>query len=242
MATQAQIDANRLNAQLSTGPITEEGKAAAVRNALTNGLYTKEDYVKPEERNIYLDFRENISRELDPIGILENALAQEIAGATWRLRRCTEAEAELGAFSESTDKPRRSIERARAASHSQLHRSINQLRKLQTERLTRAEITWDNPEEAPLGESLKVVKVLTTQLRNDNLVKKLDTRISGASANELASNCKTANAGLIATKTAAKTAGSGQQIPRNAHCPCNSGNKYKRCCGKDAPPVLGKAA
>jgi hypothetical protein len=30
--------------------------------------------------------------------------------------------------------------------------------------------------------------------------------------------------------------------PRNAQCPCNSGQKYKRCCGKDAPPVLNKAA
>jgi uncharacterized protein YecA (UPF0149 family) len=30
--------------------------------------------------------------------------------------------------------------------------------------------------------------------------------------------------------------------PRNAPCPCGSGNKYKRCCGKDAPPVLNRAA
>ncbi len=27
-------------------------------------------------------------------------------------------------------------------------------------------------------------------------------------------------------------------IPRGAPCPCNSGIRYKRCCGKDAPPVL----
>ena len=26
--------------------------------------------------------------------------------------------------------------------------------------------------------------------------------------------------------------------PRNAPCPCRSGEKYKRCCGKAAPPVL----
>ncbi|MFN7938596.1 MAG: SEC-C metal-binding domain-containing protein [Bryobacteraceae bacterium] len=32
------------------------------------------------------------------------------------------------------------------------------------------------------------------------------------------------------------------QTPRNALCPCGSGNKYKRCCGKNAPPVLGRAA
>ncbi|MBS1824618.1 MAG: SEC-C domain-containing protein [Acidobacteria bacterium] len=32
------------------------------------------------------------------------------------------------------------------------------------------------------------------------------------------------------------------QTPRNANCPCGSGAKYKRCCGKNAPPVLGRAA
>ena len=28
------------------------------------------------------------------------------------------------------------------------------------------------------------------------------------------------------------------QIPRSAPCPCGSGEKYKRCCGTDAPPIL----
>jgi uncharacterized protein YecA (UPF0149 family) len=27
-------------------------------------------------------------------------------------------------------------------------------------------------------------------------------------------------------------------LPRSAPCPCKSGQKYKRCCGKNAPPVL----
>jgi len=35
----------------------------------------------------------------------------------------------------------------------------------------------------------------------------------------------------------AKTA----SIPRSAPCPCKSGEKYKRCCGKNAPPVLMSA-
>ena len=30
-------------------------------------------------------------------------------------------------------------------------------------------------------------------------------------------------------------------IPRSAPCPCKSGEKYKRCCGKNAPPVLMSA-
>ena len=31
-------------------------------------------------------------------------------------------------------------------------------------------------------------------------------------------------------------------IPRSAPCPCGSGVKFKRCCGKNAPPVLSQAA
>ena len=31
-------------------------------------------------------------------------------------------------------------------------------------------------------------------------------------------------------------------IPRGAPCPCKSGQKYKRCCGRNAPPVLSRAA
>ncbi len=31
-------------------------------------------------------------------------------------------------------------------------------------------------------------------------------------------------------------------IPRSAPCPCKSGQKYKRCCGRNAPPVLSAQA
>jgi uncharacterized protein YecA (UPF0149 family) len=30
--------------------------------------------------------------------------------------------------------------------------------------------------------------------------------------------------------------------PRNAACPCRSGQKYKRCCGRNAPALLHQAA
>jgi len=40
MASQKQIDANRRNAERSTGPRTPEGKAIVKNNALKHGLYT----------------------------------------------------------------------------------------------------------------------------------------------------------------------------------------------------------
>ena len=39
-----------------------------------------------------------------------------------------------------------------------------------------------------------------------------------------------------------KPAGTPAQTPRNALCPCRSGLKYKRCCGRLAPPILGPMA
>ena len=32
-----------------------------------------------------------------------------------------------------------------------------------------------------------------------------------------------------------------QPVARNAQCPCGSGGKYKRCCGRQAPPLPGNS-
>jgi hypothetical protein len=45
MATEAQIEANRANAQKSTGPRTPEGKEKAAQNALKHGLLAREAVV-----------------------------------------------------------------------------------------------------------------------------------------------------------------------------------------------------
>jgi hypothetical protein len=165
MATISQIDANRANAQKSTGPKTETGKLNASRNHLTLGLYTRQDYVKPEERELYKEFCETMLLELAPATLLEQSLASEITGASWRLRRCSAAEAELADYAlmdplldedEATQKKLKSIERARASAHSLFHRSINQLRKLQTDRQSQIGFELSDTEITGIADSKKV--------------------------------------------------------------------------------------
>src|SRR3954470_13887939 len=50
MATQKQIEANRLNAQRSTGPRTPEGKAAVRLNALRHGMRARTVVLPGEDR------------------------------------------------------------------------------------------------------------------------------------------------------------------------------------------------
>ncbi len=89
MATEKQIEANRRNSIHSTGPCTEAGREASAQNHLTLGLFTRRDYVKPEERDLYKEFCDGFYSELGPEGHIETALAAEIVAASWRLTRCS---------------------------------------------------------------------------------------------------------------------------------------------------------
>jgi len=60
-----------------------------------------------------------------------------------------------------------------------------------------------------------------------------------SSQGSMASNCRAVTA---PTPAPAKPAAAPINTPRNALCPCKSGQKFKRCCGKEAPPVLNRAA
>ena len=87
MATQAQILANRRNAQKSTGPKTAEGKAAVAKNATRHGLLAGQDVVIPENQADFDAFRDDMLAELAPVGVMESILAERMVSLTWRLKR-----------------------------------------------------------------------------------------------------------------------------------------------------------
>jgi ElaB/YqjD/DUF883 family membrane-anchored ribosome-binding protein len=238
MATEAQIHANRENAQQSTGPGTARGKAASSRNALTIGLYTRSDYVRPEERGLYKEFCETLYSELNPEGLLEETFAAEITGASWRLRRCSAVEAELADYTaadpmldESTEKARRSIDRARSHAHSLLNRSVNQLRRLQTERACR-QVMNAVGDDGSLADYQQVVVAANNYEKGKHL---------HAKTREIRGNEAIAHAVRLASPGAAPTGKlasnckpdpAAAPVPRNAPCPCQSGRKYKACCAR----------
>ena len=84
MTSDKQIQANRQNAQKSTGPKTPEGKAAVRHNSLKHGLLSKEVLLPREDEAALKELSERLGAELQPVGELESLLVDRIVAATWR--------------------------------------------------------------------------------------------------------------------------------------------------------------
>jgi hypothetical protein len=91
--TQAQIDANRRNAQKSTGPRTPEGKDASSRNRLLHGLRSAKHLVLDESLDDFEDLVKDMQDRFRPTGEAENLLVLRIAADHWRLNRSLPIEA-----------------------------------------------------------------------------------------------------------------------------------------------------
>ena len=87
MSTKAQINANRQNAQKSTGPKTAEGKAAVSQNGVKHGLFAAEAVIMGENPGDYELFRNEMLAELAPAGMVESMLAERVVSLSWRLKR-----------------------------------------------------------------------------------------------------------------------------------------------------------
>jgi len=87
MVTNAQIQANRLNAQKSTGPKTAEGKAVVAQNAVKHGLFARGNVIKCEKQADFDCFRDELLSGLSPVGGVEAMLAERVVSLSWRLKR-----------------------------------------------------------------------------------------------------------------------------------------------------------
>ena len=92
MATQKQIEANRRNAQRSTGPVTELGKGVAKFNALKHGMTASTAVLPYEDPSSYAELRESFVATYRPANAVEASLVEVVANSYWRLLRARRAE------------------------------------------------------------------------------------------------------------------------------------------------------
>ena len=88
----AQLLANRANAQLSTGPRSEIGKAASSKNAVKSALTGRSVLLPSDDRDQYAALLAEFQQGLKPVGQFECELVQIIVDCYWRLRRIQELE------------------------------------------------------------------------------------------------------------------------------------------------------
>lgn len=257
MSTPAQITANIANAQSSCGPASEADKAASSRNGVAHRLLAVRDFIRPGEFDEYTELTESLHADLAPVGALEATLSEEIRCATWRLRRCRKVEANLaiglddgGGFifdpmetpNRAAEKTQQMVDRARAQAHRLLHKCTAELRKLQTERQYRNEsfeagtdlshlgvCDWPSIEKA-LHRSIIDEQRRQKQTETDELDALLNAPVPSSPAHS-GSFCKNAETPAV--------------TPRNAPCPCGSGQQYTVCCAqKDGltSPLRAKSA
>ena len=98
MATPSQINANRANAQFSTGPSSPEGKLKSSHNALKTGLTGRTIVLPTDDIAAYQNFVDLMHRRHAPEDDYEKHLVQTIADTEWRLLRIPTLEAALAAL------------------------------------------------------------------------------------------------------------------------------------------------
>ena len=134
--------ANRANAQHSTGPRTEEGKAAASQNARKHGLSSKYLPLSEQERPLFEQLEADLRREVLPSGALQESIFRELAAAAWKRDVVARLLSEAGASSdlmfvdEVPDRIRKLL-RHKADQDRAFNRALRQLKDLQTTAMLR---------------------------------------------------------------------------------------------------------
>ena len=99
MSTENQIEANRRNAQLCTGPKTEEGKLRSSQNALKTGLYSQKEVIATESQEEYDALAADFHNHYAPANPHERSLVDALVRYEWLSRRYMAADTALWNFS-----------------------------------------------------------------------------------------------------------------------------------------------
>ena len=100
--SERRLAANRANAQLSTGPRTEAGKAISSLNAVKTGLTGQAILLADEEEaRQYQAHLQRVFTWWEPVGDREHTLVQSLADTQWRLNSIPGLESALRALAQT---------------------------------------------------------------------------------------------------------------------------------------------
>jgi len=151
MSTEAQVAANRANAEHSTGPKTEEGKAASSHNRASHGLSYVNTYfflLPCESSYAYDNLLMDLRNEHSPMTRTEDTLVERMAQHQWL--RCRAEFFESKCFDEvgNVDEKRLALYIRYRTSHERaFHKCFNELLKLRAER-RKVEIWFESQKRA----------------------------------------------------------------------------------------------
>jgi hypothetical protein len=138
-----QQQANRQNAQKSTGPVTPQGKEAIRFNALTYGLRTRETIIPTENAKDYSDLWDELDAEWQPQTRTERLYLETIVTSQWLLKRIAESEQRIYVFIENMEerfkmlsyvyKMRAQLERSFRTAIADLQQSQKERKAIQTQ-------------------------------------------------------------------------------------------------------------
>ena len=181
MSSKAQIKANRLNGQKSTGAASPEGKAKSRFNSLKSGIYAKSEALPGEDPAqldaLAGDFRE----EYQPHTPTQVALVDSLTGGEWLLRRlrqsltrlwqpAMENGADLGqAYQDnpSIDRAMRRIEGLKRSFHRDLRRLEEILEQEARAAAREAEFAAEAARTAAVREHAELVRMLLAEKDDD---------------------------------------------------------------------------
>jgi hypothetical protein len=94
MSTPAQIAANQANAQKSTGPKTEQGKAHSCMNRLTHGFASAQSIIPGENLEDFMALLQELLLEHQPKTPTEEILVEKMAQTQWLTQRALNLQGE----------------------------------------------------------------------------------------------------------------------------------------------------
>ena len=180
MASAAQLLANQLNAQKSSGPKTTEGKATSATNSIRHGLNSTPETLfaaNPSERTQYLELKAELRTQILPDGTAEKLIFEQYAYSSFQALRAQRLETEAqDRWLADPDSQQKFLQMERTIKLGALFerraaKAFKQLQDLQFHRLAGVEIQAeleDAKVSIPLSSALPLGKLRTRQMSEED--------------------------------------------------------------------------